>query len=153
MDCTFMTPEGKLNIRVGAVITDGKRVLVSKDGAHEFYWVTGGRVKMGETTEEAVLREIREELGVKAEVDRLYSVGEKFFTVDGVYYHELEFLYLIKPFDIMKIDYNAVHCDSPEISLVWLDADAEPVMPVYPEHLFEAVVSPSAGIRHIVVRE
>ena len=34
MDCTFKTPEGKFNLRVGAVITDGKRVLVSKDGSH-----------------------------------------------------------------------------------------------------------------------
>ena len=46
MDCTFKTPEGKFNLRVGAVITDGKRVLVSKDGSHSFYWVTGGRVKL-----------------------------------------------------------------------------------------------------------
>ena len=72
MDCTFKTPEGKFNLRVGAVITDGKRVLVSKDGSHSFYWVTGGRVKLGETTEEAILREIREELGVEAEVARLF---------------------------------------------------------------------------------
>lgn len=102
MDCTFKTPEGKFNLRVGAVITDGKRVLVSKDGSHSFYWVTGGRVKLGETTEEAILREIREELGVEAEVARLYSIAEKFFTVDGVFYHELEYLYLIKPFDICE---------------------------------------------------
>ena len=137
MDCTFKTPEGKFNLRVGAVITDGKRVLVSKDGSHSFYWVTGGRVKLGETTEEAILREIREELGVEAEVARLYSIAEKFFTVDGVFYHELEYLYLIKPFDIAKIDYGAVHCDEPD-------------MPVYPEHLFEAVRNPSGAVRIMV---
>lgn len=150
MDCTFKTPEGKFNLRVGAVITDGKRVLVSKDGSHSFYWVTGGRVKLGETTEEAILREIREELGVEAEVARLYSIAEKFFTVDGVFYHELEYLYLIKPFDIAKIDYGAVHCDSPDISLVWMDTDSEPDMPVYPEHLFEAVRNPSGAVRIMV---
>ena len=27
MDCTFTTPEGKFNLRVGAVITDGSREL------------------------------------------------------------------------------------------------------------------------------
>lgn len=153
MDCTFKTPEGKFNLRVGAVITDGKRVLVSKDVSHEFYWVVGGRVKLGESTEEAVLREVREELGVAAEVDRLYSIAEKFFTVDGVFYHELEFLYLIKPFDVSKIDYGAIRCDSPDISLVWLDTDKEPEMPVYPENLFEAVRSPSSGISAIVNKE
>ena len=153
MDCTFKTPEGKFNLRVGAVITDGKRVLVSKDKSHEFYWVIGGRVKLGETTEEAVLREVREELGAEVEVDRLYSIAEKFFTVDGEYYHELEYLYLIKPFDVSEIDYDAVHCDSPDISLVWLDTDVEPDIPVYPKNLFEVVRNPRAGVTALVVKE
>lgn len=153
MDCTFKTPEGKFNLRVGAVITDGKRVLVSKGGSHEFYWVVGGRVKLGESTEEAVLREVREELGVAAEVDRLYSIAEKFFTVDGVYYHELEFLYLIKQFDVSKIDYGAIRCDSPDIRLVWLDTDKEPDIPVYPKNLFDAVRDPANGVTAIVDRE
>lgn len=33
MDCTFKTEEGKFNLRVGAVITDGKRVLVTDYGS------------------------------------------------------------------------------------------------------------------------
>ena len=97
--------------------------------------------------EQVVLGDIRQD---EAEVARLYSIAEKFFTVDGVFYHELEYLYLIKPFDIAKIDYGAVHCDSPDISLVWLDTDSEPDMPVYPEHLFEAVRNPSGAVRIMV---
>ena len=74
MDCSFVTGDKKFNFRVGAVITDGKRLLVTADSHSPWYWVTGGRVKFGETTEAAVLREIREELGVNAEIDRLYSI-------------------------------------------------------------------------------
>lgn len=153
MDCTFNTPEGKFNLRVGAVITDGKRVLVGKDSRVDFYTVIGGRVKLGETAEAAVLREIREETGVSAETDRLYSISEKFFRLDGIAYHELEFLFLIKPFDISLIEDSAILCDGANQRLVWLDSTKKPDMPVFPKHLFEAVNSPAPELRFITVNE
>ena len=153
MDCTFNTPEGKFNLRVGAVITDGKRVLVGKDSRVDFYTVIGGRVKLGETAEAAILREIREETGVSAEIDRLYSISEKFFRFDGIAYHELEFLFLIKPFDVSLINETAIQCDGADQRLVWLDSTKEPDMPVFPENLFEAVNSPATELRFITVNE
>lgn len=153
MDCTFNTPEGKFNLRVGAVITDGNRVLVNTDSRVDFYTVIGGRVKLGETAEAAILREIREETGVSAETDRLYSISEKFFRFDGIAYHELEFLFLIKPFDISLIDDSAIQCDGADQQLVWLDSTKEPDMPVFPKHLFEAVNSPAPELRFITENE
>lgn len=153
MDCTFNTPEGKFNLRVGAVITDGKRVLVGKDSRVDFYTVVGGRVKLGETAEAAVLREIREETGVSTEIDRLYSISEKFFRFDGIAYHELEFLFLIKPFDISLIDETAIQCDGADQRLVWLDSTKKPDMPVFPKHLFEAVNSPAPELQFITANQ
>lgn len=153
MDCTFKTEEGKFNFRVGAAIYDGKRVLFTTDGRSDFYNAVGGRVQFGETTENAVLREIREELGVDAEIDRLYSITQKFFECGGVVYHEIEFLYLIKPFDFSRIDYNAIHCDGDDSRLVWLDADKEPDMPYFPKHMFEAVTSPCSDVKIMTENE
>ncbi len=153
MDCTFKTEEGKFNFRVGAAIYDGKRVLFTTDGRSDFYNSVGGRVQFGETTENAVLREIREELGVDAKIDRLYSITQKFFECGGVVYHEIEFLYLIKPFDFSKIDYNAIHCDGDDSRLVWLDADKEPDMPYFPKHIFEAVTSPCNDVKIMTENE
>lgn len=91
MDISFITESGKFNYRVCAVmITDGK-ILVMHDERSPYYYLPGGRVKMGETAEQAVVREIREELGVTAEIARPLWLDQCFFTedVDGLAYHEL----------------------------------------------------------------
>lgn len=83
----------------------------------------------------------------------LYSITQKFFECGGVVYHEIEFLYLIKPFDFSKIDYNAIHCDGDDSRLVWLDADKEPDMPYFPKHMFEAVTSPCCDVKIMTENE
>jgi 8-oxo-dGTP diphosphatase len=60
---------------VGAIITDGRgRLLLIKRG-HEpdagLWSLPGGRVEPGETDEQAVVREIREETGLSVQCDRL----------------------------------------------------------------------------------
>lgn len=94
MDCTFHAENGVFNYRVGAIILDGTRVLMTKSEGCGYYYSVGGRVKLGETAEQAVLREVFEETGVHAEIERLGFVHENFFTSDfglncGLRYHEL----------------------------------------------------------------
>lgn len=64
----------------------------SAKGTH-FYRPLGGGVDAGETSTEAIVREIREEVG--AEVTDLHLVGvlESIFTVNGRAGHEIVFVY------------------------------------------------------------
>ncbi len=69
-DMCIACDEGILNIRVGAIIMkEGKLLMVGNDRADYLYSV-GSRIKFGETAEEAVVREVLEETGVKMKIER-----------------------------------------------------------------------------------
>lgn len=97
MDLTFKTPEGRFNYRVCAVMLDGQRILAMHDARSPYYYLPGGRVLLGETAEQAVLREVREELGVDARIERPLWLCQSFFTedVNGERYHELCLYFLM----------------------------------------------------------
>ena len=75
--------EKKVNKVVAALIWDGDKFLICQRPAHKargLLWeFVGGKVEPGETKEQALIRECREELAVTL------SVGEVFMEVDHEY--------------------------------------------------------------------
>ena len=98
MDISFNTATEnnqnmKFNFRAAAIITRNNKLLIMKDEGMNHYYFVGGRVKMLETAQQAVMREINEELHIYAEKAVLSIVNENFFEINGVYYHEIAFVY------------------------------------------------------------
>ena len=91
MDISFIEGNEKFNYRVCAVIINGGRILAMRDERSPYFYLPGGRVRMRETAEEAVLRETAEELGINARIARPLWLSQSFFRedVDGLLYHEL----------------------------------------------------------------
>ncbi|WP_408645493.1 NUDIX domain-containing protein [[Clostridium] fimetarium] len=58
-------------------------VLLASNEASDYFYSVGGGVHLGETSEEAVIREVFEETGVNYEIDRLVFIHENFFYGDG----------------------------------------------------------------------
>ena len=103
MNISYISGNNKFNYRVCAVITEGGRLLAMHDERSPYYYLPGGRVKLNETAEEAVLREVREELGIEAAIVRPLWLNQAFFNedVDKLNYHELCIYFLM---DVSKTD-------------------------------------------------
>ena len=97
MDISLKMENEKFNYRVCAIIISDNRLLAMKDERSPYYYLPGGRVAMGETAEQAVIREIKEELGVTATIARPLWLNQAFFTedVDKLRYHELCLYFLM----------------------------------------------------------
>ncbi|MCH5199774.1 MAG: NUDIX domain-containing protein [Oscillospiraceae bacterium] len=152
-DCTFQTENGRFNCRVGAIIMNGTKLLMAHNRSCDQYYTVGGRVKLHETSEEAVIREVYEETGVKAEIDRLGFIQENFYKIDGAPYHELAFFYYIKPFDYSLINFDSIKCDGDAEELCWVDLTALPDAEFYPEFFKTELLAPSNAIKHFITRE
>ena len=97
MDITFETEVGRFNYRVCAVLLDRGRILAMHDERSPYFYLPGGRVRMGERAEDAVLREVREELGIEARILRPLWLSQSFFNEDVAHvdYHELCLYFLV----------------------------------------------------------
>lgn len=97
MDLSFRSGNQKFNYRACAMIIDNGRILAMRDERSPYYYLPGGRVEMGETAENAVIREVQEELGITPKIVRPLWLNQAFFTedVDNIHYHELCIYFLM----------------------------------------------------------
>ncbi|PQZ46622.1 MULTISPECIES: NUDIX hydrolase [Bacillus] len=96
MDLTFKVEETCFNYRVGAICKHDNKILILQDEGEDYWYVPGGRVKMLENSEDALKRELAEELAVPIEVKRLIWSVENFFTLSERKFHEISFYYEVE---------------------------------------------------------
>ncbi len=103
MDISFRTRNEKFNYRVCAMMISENKILAMHDERSPYFYLPGGRVSMGETAEHAIVREVKEELGITPEIVRPLWLNQAFFTedVDNLNYHELCIYFLM---DISNTD-------------------------------------------------
>ena len=97
MDLTFRTENGVFNYRVCAVIKHNNKLLAMKNDYSPYYFLPGGRVDLNETADNAMLRELKEELGIDANIVRPLWFAQTFFIEDTTNekFHELCIYYLV----------------------------------------------------------
>lgn len=97
MDISFKFDNEKFNYRVCAMMISDGKILSIHDERSPYYYLPGGRVEIGETAEDAVIREVQEELGITPKIVRPLWLNQAFFTedVDNLHYHELCIYFLM----------------------------------------------------------
>ena len=146
----FRTKVGNtvFGVRTTALIVQNGKLLVTKDNGK--HYTIGGAIQVNESTEEAVVREVREELGVEAQAGQLAFVVENRFEQDAVYYHNIEFHYLVDLLEdaplTMQEDEKRQHCE-------WIDLDQLKGINLVPAFLKTALPDWDGQLRHIHLEE
>ena len=97
-DICFVRSGLLFRLRAAAIIIHEGCVLMVKNDCAPYYYSVGGAVRLGETSQDAVRREVQEECGLDLGILRLAAIHQNFFRdsgSDGHSWHELAFYYLM----------------------------------------------------------
>ena len=125
------------------IIKNKGRILVSpgydKSTDESFYRIPGGGIEFGETSLEALRREIKEELDAEIINCKLLTTIENIFTYNNEPYHELCFIYLGEFKDSSLYEKEEFKIlDSPDKGkVIWLDTNEAKDKNVYPADVKE----------------
>ena len=148
-DLSIIIDGVKFNFRVGLLVKMKKQVLVECNQDYDFVVLPGGRVKTLESSEDALIREINEEMKIDLTNYNLefICIDENFFELDNIKYHELYFIYKIE-IDENNEDFKdgMINYDSKVNYYKWVDILDLKEVNLLPKSLINII--DSNGIHH-----
>lgn len=156
-DCGFIKGNKWFRFRAAAIIVEDNCVLFAGNDIEEYYYSIGGGVHLGETSEEAVKREVFEGTGVEYEVDRLAVIHENFFvgssSLKGVDCHEIALYYMMKPKGDKSLNSQSFTMSGVKESMHWIPIAELEKYNAYPSFIKEYLQSDHIGVCHIITDE
>lgn len=156
-DCGFTKENSWFRYRAGAIIIENGCVLFAGNENENYLYSIGGAVHMGETAEEAVVREVFEETGIHYEIERLVVIHENFFsensgTLKGLDSHEISLYFLMKPRGTQELNSNSTTNGVKE-EMHWIPIEDLDKYRAFPSFLKDYLSKEHSGIEHIITDE
>lgn len=140
---------------VGACIKDNK-ILLGRLKSDDYWTYIGGKLAFGESTEEAIVREYREETLANVQADHLVAVIENFFTLYQKKWHQFIYFYQLRDDnnELELFEGEREMQDNEKGVYKWFDISELDKIVVKPHCSLEALKNLSSpNIMHIVNRD
>lgn len=119
MDLKIKTEKEEFYVRTCGVIKQEDKFLIMRVNETPYYHIPGGHIEIGEDSKEALIREIKEEIGCDVKEANLFAIQENFWSKNNRKCHGIEFYYIIKPEQTLKAEnYEKIEIDKGEEKLL-----------------------------------
>ena len=140
--------------RAAAILLRDGCVLLCRDNSNRLWYVPGGRVELGESSETALVREMSEELKVSVQIERLVWVVETFWASNPDQVHEICLYYLVSiPESTVPSttdEFTIEESDGQKNTFRWWRFEELAGARVYPSFLRTALRDLPIGVQHII---
>ncbi|MGV3079932.1 NUDIX hydrolase [Streptococcus sp. 32226D021BW] len=133
-------------VRATALIIKDGKIFLTKDYKGRYYTI-GGAVEVNEVAADAVVREVKEELGIDSCVNQLAFVVENQFTHEDRDFHNIEFHFIVEP--IGEVPEKMIEGELKQIC-EWIALDNLVNLDVVPVFLAEELPNWNGQVKHIM---
>lgn len=159
-DIIFKTDEYVFSYRVAGLLLYNGKVLLQKPLNDTAYAIPGGHVSLGETNEETLVREFKEEINAEIKVDKLKLVGELFFPWGDKPCHQICLFYNVLLIDNATIPLNGVFLGTEQLEdksfileFSWVDIKDIETIELYPIEAKKYIAAGLSQVEHFVYKE
>lgn len=131
-----------------AVIEEDGKFLLCRGKGRENFFFPGGHIEDGESAQESLMREIKEELGEESEVKRFVGASENIFTTKNGEVHEINLV-----FEVALLSDGGRVSQEDHLEFEWLTRDELRDAIVFPTSIRDAVLATHAKDKPFWVTE
>lgn len=158
MDLKIKTEKEEFHVRTCGIIKQENKFLIMRVNKTSYYHIPGGHVEVGEDSEQAVIREIKEEIGCDIQKLNLFAIQENFWIRDKRKCHGIEFYYIISPKEQLQMEnHEKIEIDKGEEKLLefkWATSEELKNIDLRPTNIRDMLINEEyiKGLAHIVKR-
>ena len=159
MDLKIKTEKEEFHGRTCGIIKQEDKFLIMRVNKSNYYHIPGGHIEIGEDSEQALIREIKEEIGCNVQKANLFAIQENFWIRDDKKCHGIEFYYIVQPQELLPMkNYEKIEIDKGEKKLLefkWVTYDELRNIDLRPINIRDMLINKEniKTLTHIVKRE